>query len=416
MNKYFAYLKGLPKDVKKYSLFLFFTYFFILFTYPFTRSATQVLLLESYGAEKLPLTWFLSIVTLSIVIFICNRIQSKIGVHKLFSLLSFFTILVFAGGVFLYQLGIKEMSMLMFIWKEVYIVVLIHLFLAFCNGYFSIDQIKFLYGPLGAMGSLGGIVGGQLTSLLAKTSGTNSILYASFVILTFSLLAFRKTRFIDLKEEDDSLKEKASPLAATKGIRGYVFLIAAIIALSQFVINIADLQFNIIFEKVVETKDQRSFFLGQLYSLVNFFSLLIQFIVLPIVLTKIKTRTAHFFVPLFYLGLVALGFGLGGSLLWPVATVFVGMKATDYSLFAVIKELLYHPLSRLQKYGAKYIADMWTYRTAKAVIALLLMFVNSLALLSGLQFLFIVLWVICVILIFRKHAALGDKNESITKT
>src|SRR5690606_19913418 len=137
--------------------------------------------------------------------------------------------------------------------------------------------------------------------------------------------AFRKTRFIDVKESKE-VKEEVSPLKAINGIKTYVFLIAAIIALSQFVINIADLQFNIIFEKVVETKDKRSFYLGQLYSFVNFISLLIQFIILPIVLRQIKTRTAHFFVPLFYVCLVVLGFGLGGNLLWPVAIVFVGMK------------------------------------------------------------------------------------------
>src|SRR5690606_21386546 len=255
MNKYLAYLRELPPDVKKNALFLFFTYFFILFTYPFTRSATQVLLLESYGAHNLPLTWFLSIVTLTLVIFVCNKIQNKIGVHKLFSLVSLFSILVFAGGVLLYQLGIKEMAMLMFIWKEVYIVVLIHLFLAFCNGYFTIDQIKFLYGPLGAMGSLGGIVGGQLTSLLAKTTGTYSILYASFIILILSLYALTKTRFITLKGEETKKDKEVSPLEATKGVSSYVYLIAAIIARTQFVINIADLQFELIFEQAVETKD-----------------------------------------------------------------------------------------------------------------------------------------------------------------
>lgn len=415
MKKYIEYYKNLPTNVRKMSFYLFLTYFFVLLTYPFTRSATQVYLLESYGAGYFPLTWFLSIVTLSLAIFISDKIQAKYGVHKLFSILSIISVIIFSLGTIFYKQGIKEMAFLLFIWKEVYIVILIHLCLAFCNAFFTLDQMKFLYGPLGAMGSLGGIFGGQLTSLLAKTNGTDSVMYASFSILVLSLISFRKTAIFETK---GALKEKInlSPLQATKDIKGYVFLIASIVGLSQFIINITDFEFNIIFEKVVKSNDEKSFYLGQLYSIVNIVSLIIQFLFMPLILNKIKTRTTHIFVPLFYLGLIIFGFGIGGAFLLPVATVFVGMKAVDYSLFTVVKEFLYYPLTKIQKYGAKYIADMFTYRTAKALIALMLMFVNSLFVLSVLQFLFILMWLVCVILLFRKYKDLGVNNEPTTKT
>ena len=407
MKNPFASISSLAPEVKKNVFILSLAYFFILFTYPFTRSATQSIFLESYTAQDMPFTWFLSIITLTCAIYISNWIQGKIGVHKLFSLVSLFSIALFGGGLVLYYGGVKEAALAMFVWKEVYIVLLVHLFLGFCNNYFSYDQIKLLYGPLGAIGSIGSIAGGQLTSLLAKTSGTNSILYASYFALLFAFLAFFKTRHLRYQEEQKEEKRKESPLAAIKDVKMYVFLIAAIIGLTQFVINIADLQFNLIFEKVVETKDERSFYLGQLYSMMNVFALFVQFLIMPWLLKAISTRTAHLFVPLFYIVLVAFGFGLGGGMLWPIAIVFVSMKGTDYSLFAVVKELLYAPLSSAQKYGAKYIADMWTYRTAKALIAVLLMYVNNIVVLSSLQFLFLIMWLICVILVFRRFPKLG---------
>lgn len=407
MKNPFASLGTLAPEVKKNAVVLFLAYFFILFTYPFTRSATQSIFLESYTASDMPFTWFLSIVTLSATIYLSNIIQVKIGVHKLFSLVSLVSIFVFGGGLLLSHFGIREAALGMFIWKEVYIVVLVHLFLGFCNNYFSYDQVKLLYGPLGAIGSIGTILGGQLTSLLAKTSGTNSILYISYLALFLSFFVFYRTKNVTYQNTDKKEEIKERPLTAIKDVKGYVFLIAAIIALTQFVINIADLQFNIIFEKVVETKDERSFYLGQLYSMINGVALGVQFFVMPWLLKTISTRTAHLFIPLFYMILVAFGFGLGGAMLWPIAFVFVSMKGVDYSLFAVVKELLYAPLSAVQKYGAKYIADMWTYRTAKALIAILLMYVNNIVVLSALQFLFLFMWLICVILIFRRFKRLG---------
>ena len=73
----------------------------------------------------------------------------------------------------------KPMAYTLFAIKEVYIVLLIHLCLAFSNSYFSMEQVKRLYGPLGGAGSIGGIIGGQLTSNIAKDYGTNVVLFTS---------------------------------------------------------------------------------------------------------------------------------------------------------------------------------------------------------------------------------------------
>ena len=58
----------------------------------------------------------------------------------------------------MYTHGIKWASYLFFVWKEIYIVLLIHLILAFCNVNFNLEQMKRLSGPIGAVGSVGGIL------------------------------------------------------------------------------------------------------------------------------------------------------------------------------------------------------------------------------------------------------------------
>jgi AAA family ATP:ADP antiporter len=177
-----------------------------------------------------------------------------------------------------------------------------------------------------------------------------------------------------------------------------------VISLTQFIINIADLQFNKIFQDIVQDKDARTSWYGQMYSAVNFVQFFISLFVIKWVLDKFKTRSIHLFIPLFYLVLILTALGVGAYSLIVVASVFVGFKATDYSLFAVAKEVLYQPLSKMQRYGAKYIADMFAYRGSKATISVVLVLLKpSMFVLYAMQFLFIGLWILCIILLYKEQ-------------
>jgi AAA family ATP:ADP antiporter len=92
--------------------------------------------------------------------------------------------------------------------------------------------------------------------------------------------------------------------------------------------------------------------------------------------------------------------------LLPVAALYTYFKAADYSLFSAGKELLYQPLSRLQKYGAKYLTDMLVYRAAKAMVAAVLIYVQSSTMLNMLMLIFLVLWTGLVLRLFQLHRRL----------
>ena len=86
------------------------------------------------------------------------------------------------------------------------------------------------------------------------------------------------------------------------------------------------------------------------------------------------------------------------------------MKAIDYSLFSSAKEVMYHPLSRLQKYGAKYITDMFVYRLSKALISFVMSFyaAKELGFLNTVQLVCLGLWIICIYLLFKEQ-----KNKNL---
>jgi ATP/ADP translocase len=51
----------------------------------------------------------------------------------------------------------------------------------------------------------------------------------------------------------------------------------------------------------------------------------------------------------------------------------VFIKAIDFSLFGVIREMLYVPMKIDEKFRAKAVIDVFAYRTSKAVVAFFLL-------------------------------------------
>jgi ATP:ADP antiporter, AAA family len=401
MKNTIHFLKTLDPTVKKNTYYIFISYFLALLSYPFARSSTQTFFYEHYTADNYAMATFYSVVILMAVLFLTNHLQAKWGVHRAFKVISFGTIFTFMISFLCLELGYKPFAYVLFAIKETYIVLIIHIILAFSNAFFSLEQVKRLYGALGAIGSLGGIFGGQLTSLIAQLYNTTMVFYLALICIWLTMIFFIQTKRFDFKTELDQKEE--TPLASVARVKSYVILIAAIVALTQFVIFIADLQFNVIFEKMVTLKEERTIYLGQIYSMINALTLILQFVLLPYMLMRLKIKTIFYFVPILYLFLILGGLGMGSMTLMAVSFVFITMKATDYSIFSVAKEVMYHPLDTRQKYGAKYITDMFVYRVSKALMAFIMSFfsVKEMVGLNILQSVFISLWIGCVVLLFK---------------
>lgn len=413
MKTYLTFLKELEPEFKRNTLFISIAFFFALFSYPFTRSVTQSLFYDFYTAQDYSLATFFSVLALIIVIYFSNKFQEMIGAQKLLAMICALAVALFGVSYFLLNQGQSSAAFYMFAVKESYIVLLIHLILAYANSVFSLEQIKRLSGPLGAIGSIGGVIGGQLTSFVSGKYGVLSAFSIGLFGIAMCAITFMFTKRIILTRKEAM---ESSPLKSVKNVKKYVFLIAAIVAVSQWVIFIADLQFNMVFESAFETKSERASYLGNLYSMVNGFSLLIQFVILPWLMIKVSNKKIFFAVPLFFLILILGGFGLGAGSLLASATVFVSLKGADYSVFNAAKEVMYYPLDRMQKFGAKYITDMFIYRLSKALIAFLMarvlleysVFKNVFGL-TVLQSFFIILWVILLITLLKEQINLNKE-------
>ncbi|HXH29738.1 MAG TPA: hypothetical protein VNJ01_02885 [Bacteriovoracaceae bacterium] len=389
----------------KKNLWIFFAaYFIVMLNYPLVRASTTALFFELFGAKATPTAWLLSVGLLVLAVYSCNRVQARHSVQRVFLLASVFTALVFFCGALGFEFQSKPLGYLTFIWKEIYIVIQVHLLLAYGNNYFSREDFKLLVGPVGAVGSIGGILGGLLTAYISSTWGTLPVLWISLFFILAPALLFISTPKIRTRSQAEG--SEASPLSSLSesSVKQYVFIIAAIIMLTQFIINIIDFRFSLAFEAAITATSERTAYLGRVYSWTNFLTFLLQFFLLPVLLPRVSLKNIHLFIPLSYLLLVSVliiqspALGLVG-----ISLLYVYIKASDYSIFSGAKEILYQPLGAAQKYGAKYLTDMIVYRAAKALIATVLIYVQSSFILNMLMIFFIIVWAGLVIGLFRVH-------------
>jgi len=190
-------------------------------------------------------------------------------------------------------------------------------------------------------------------------------------------------------------------LGAIRGVSKYIFWIAVLVSLSQFSVGLAHFKFNLLLEQLVPNTINKTYYLGLLFSSINLFTLVVQFIVTPIAFKLFQNRTIHLALPAILIILAWGGFIVGGGLLLPVAITFITFKGVDYSIFASAKEILYFPLNKAQRYGAKYVVDMIIYRVAKGIIYFVLIFFQSPPVINLLLFCSLLLWPIAVLMLFN---------------
>ncbi len=402
LAKYFEPLLKLDKVRQRNVFFTALCLISLLFTYPIIKAAVDALFIDAVGASKSPHVWIYSIIGLTISVWIYNQLQNRVGVKALFLFTTVISIVIFFFCFLMFKLSPNKIwYYLMFVWREVYIILLIQKAAGFLNETLNYTAAKVVFGPIVALESVAGILGGLLTTRLTYVYSTEVILLIGASTILISGLAFFFTQKNSNVDKVDLSKVK--PLESIKNIKLYVFWIALIIILSQFCINLINFKFNLALEALIPDKLLKTRYLGEINIWISTVSLVLQIVIVPIILRFFSEKMIHVLIPLSYLVLYLIGFGLGGSAIFPIALTFAYCKGCDYSVFSVIKELLYYPLNSKQKYGAKYIVDMIVYRLGKGIISVILIFFSSNLAINIMLIGFLVIWPFVLIPLFREQ-------------
>lgn len=345
--------------------------FTVLASYEAARSPVESLFLSAHGPDALPTAWMFVALGAVATVALYARLASRFALMPLMAGASVVSMLLLGGLLWARDRQIPGYAYAFYVWKDIYIVVLIETFWSYANSTLDLKAARWLYGALCTIGSLGSLAGGYLVGLLAGSSGSTAALTLTLPILgVTALIALAMHRFAPTpKAQPDA----STPQSFSEGLgvlkrSDYLVLMLLLILTIQLIITFVDYRFNGLINDAYPDENTRTWVISRVYMAVSAGALVLQlstgfilalgfgrvFVGLPVVV-----------------GLTVLGLAIHPVFLLAAAAKITG-KAFDYSLFRATKEMLYIPLSYAERTQGKAVVDMLTYRVAKGGVALAL--------------------------------------------
>lgn len=381
--------------------------FVTMFSYAIASSAAQAVFISTQGSQRLPWVWLLVAGASALAVAGMHAASARLDVVQLFVRASWVSVVLLLGCLWLLHHHVPGAAYALYVWKDIYIIVLVELFWTFANIAFGVLTASKTYGIFCAAGSLGAILG----SLgMGHVSAKWDTLHSLWGLLPLLLLGAWGCRYLS-HGVPIPMPEAATPDRWRVGLQAlkqspYLWLLMLLVATVQVVINLNDYQFNAMVEQSYPDLVTRTRIFGQIYAVINTGSFILQ------LGTSLVLRQAG--LPLTMLSIpLILGSGLflhaHMARFWTATLCqFIG-KCTDYSLFRASKEILYIPLSYTEKTRGKAIVDIFVYRVAKGGVSVFLLTLGGWHLhvtLSWIALGLCVVWLILTSLILSRYKRL----------
>jgi ATP:ADP antiporter, AAA family len=357
--------KSFSSSEKWFIFFVMFANLLISAEYSITRPASNSLFLALFSSKALPWVWLVTLPLNFALVGFYNRFLGTLGPLKMWGVIS--CLIVCVNGMTGLLLPIAPwLIFLQFAWKDIYILLMFKQLWSLIHSTIESGRAKYLYGVIFGMGTVGSIVGGLVPGLFAVKIGSSQLFFLTlplyFTIFWLYRKAFGQSRvgiepFVVSKEPLSSLFK--SPLLIS---------VLLLVVFMQVSVGLMEFQFNASLEQEITNPDLRTEYMGQLLSIMNVLSGVFQLVGSFVMVQALGVRGSHLVVPLLLLVNVV------GMLTFPSFAIltagFVFLKAVDFSLFGVIREMLYIPMQLDERFRAKAVIDVFAYRTAKALVAL----------------------------------------------
>jgi ATP/ADP translocase len=398
-------------------LFIFFamcTAFLICGEYAITRPASNALFLTLFSIKAYPWVWLATVPFNFSAIYLYNRFLPQIGPLRMLCTFALLTILVNTLSAQFYQ-SLPELIFFQYAWKDIYVLLMLKQLWSMIHSTIPAARAKYLYGCIYGMGTLGAIGGSLIPSFLAVSLGSERILFLTLPIYLLMIssytMAFQRSAVKSSTFETDLTPNPKAGEALSLIRRSPILTtLLLLVIFMQVSVGLMEYQFNAHLELNILEKDLRTAYCGRLVGLVNLLSLALQFLGGFILVRFLGLRRSHFLIPLLLCSSAL--FSLAIPTFAALSFSYVLLKATDFSLFGVIREMLYVPLALDEKYRAKAIIDVFAYRTSKAFISFGLIFLQIIAgsyllqIASYASIAIFIAWFAAVAALFRKSARL----------
>lgn len=385
------------------------TCFCIGLEYAITRPASQSIFLSLFSTEAIPYAWLWTVPLNLGVVTLYNWLQPRFGPLRTLGLATFTIVSVHLLTAFIVP-HFPQFIFFQYCWKDIYILLMFKQLWSMIHSTISSSKAKALYGAIFGMGTVGSIVGSSVTGFFAPLVGSENLFLLTLPIYALLFFAYRQSYHVSglltIKQtEPEKLRarEGFSMIAKNRYLLGVLLLVVFM----QISVALVEYQFNHAIEVAVPDKDLRTAAMGKLMGLINTLSLLLQFVGSFLLLQFLGLKRSHFLVPVLLCSAAFLY--LFNPSFMAIAFAFIFTKSIDFSLFGVIREMLFVPLKLDEKFRAKAVIDVFAYRTSKAVASLVLLGLQFwvgnrvFAISSSVSIAIFVLWLATVALLFRKE-------------
>ncbi|MFN0103252.1 MAG: NTP/NDP exchange transporter [Bryobacteraceae bacterium] len=348
----------------------------LLGSYYLLKTAREPLILTEGGASVKAYSSAGQAALLMLLVPLYGLIASRVNRLKLVVGLTLF----FASHLLIFQfLGLTgvEIGVAFYIWVGIFNVFVISQFWAFANDIYTEGQGKRLFPMIGVGASLGALVGAQAASWLFKSFKFTPyalMTTAAAVLVICAALVWAANRVETGRGDQVMNKHANDPIEGENGFKlvfqsRYLRLVAALIVL----LNVVNTTGEFLLSSVVAQEASRLFpgdkaamsgyiggFYGDFFTWVNLVGLVIQTFAVSRIFSFMGVRGALFILP--SIALTSYSILAVAPALAMVRGAKILENATDYSLQNTIRQALFLPTSRAEKYKAKAAVDTFFMR------------------------------------------------------
>jgi AAA family ATP:ADP antiporter len=343
--------------------------------------------------------------------------------------------LFFAGVLVAFYIAVAAgapVAVLFFLWIGIFNLMVPAQFWALANDVYTPEAGKRLFVIVAFGASAGAVFGSYIAGHLIAIFGVNQLILVSAGVLTASLLL---TNIVDGREGAATSASGAPPEEPLGKSGAFELLLKKryllLIALLIFVLNWVNTVGEYILGRTVRdaalaaagngaaTEAAVEAFIGGFYAdfftIVNIAGLLLQLFIVSRIFKYLGVRIALFILPVIALGgyIVAALF----PILVAIRDVKIAENSTDYSLQNTVRQVLFLPTTREEKYKAKQAIDTFFQRGGD-VMSALTVFVGSTILALGIRgfaiinIVLVLGWLVIAFLIAREHRRLVPDDEA----
>lgn len=425
------------------SLLLGLNVFLLLTTYYIVKPVREALILAGGGAEVKSYASAGQALLLLLAVPAYAALVSRLPRRTLINVVTLFFAACMVGFYVLARAGMPNVGIAFFLWVGIYNLMVPAQFWSFANDLYTPEQGKRLFVIVAFGASLGAVFGSGIAGLLVAPLGVEQMLLVAAALLTATLLL---TNAIDVRERrraqagavgtaqaaraataGPAKPAAEEPPIPTGGAFGLVMRnkYLLLIALLMMFLNWVNTTGEYILGRVVASTAQEAVaagasggldvgdFIGKFYAdfflVVNIVGVVMQLFFVSRILKYLGVRAALLFLPLI---------AMGGYLLlafYPLLNVVRWAKtaenSTDYSLQNTVRQVLFLPTTREEKYKAKQAIDTFFVR-AGDLLSAGLVFVGTTFLAFGttqfalVNVVLVAIWLVIAVAIGRENARL----------